>query len=160
MTGYKRRFWWWSEDHRGTPETPGRVVNLLPDSDQCQVWGVAYHVEDSVWEAGVRDQLDYREKGGYTKHQTLFYPLDQADMEPVEVTLYLGDQSHRQFAGPDDIEVMAATILTTVGPSGPNIDYLYNLCDAMRELAPHVKDDHLEELEMKVRELENKSKHS
>ena len=74
------------------------------------------------------------------------------------MTLYLGDQSHRQFAGPDDIQVMATTILTTVGPSGPNIDYLYNLCDAMRELVPHVKDDHLEELEMKVRELE--SKHS
>ena len=154
VKGFKRRFWWWSEDHRGVPGNPGRVVNLLPDSDQSEVWGVAYHVEDSVWEAGVRDQLDHREKGGYTKHTTLFHPLEDTDMEPVMVTLYLGDQTHRQYAGPDDVEVMARTILTSVGPSGPNIDYLYNLCDAMRELVPHIEDDHLTELEGKVKMLE------
>ena len=59
------------------------------------MWGVAYHVEDSVWEGGVRDQLDHREKGGYTQHPATFFPLHEADMEPVTVTLYLGDTDHR-----------------------------------------------------------------
>ena len=155
VRGYKRRFWWWSEDHRGVPGAPGRVVNLLRDEEDSQVWGVAYHVEDSVWEAGVRDQLDHREKGGYTKHTTVFYPQEvEENLEPIEVTLYLGDESHRQFAGPDDLDVMARTILTSVGPSGPNIDYLYNLCEAMRQLVPEVEDKHLHELEEAVRKLE------
>ena len=56
---------------------------------------MAYHVEDSVWEGGVRDQLDHREKGGYTQHPATFFPLHEADMEPVTVTLYLGDTDHR-----------------------------------------------------------------
>ena len=74
VRGYKRRFWWWSEDHRGVPGAPGRVVNLLKDEEDSQVWGVAYHVEDSVWEAGVRDQLDHREKGGYTREVVQVQP--------------------------------------------------------------------------------------
>ena len=57
---------------------------------------MAYHVEDSVWEGGVREQLDHREKGGYTQHPATFFPLHEADMEPVTVTLYLGDTDHRQ----------------------------------------------------------------
>ena len=153
VKGYMRRFWWWSEDHRGVPGSPGRVVNLLPGTGDSEVWGVAYHIEDSVWEAGVRDQLDHREKGGYTQHSTLFYPQDPS-LEPVTVTLYLGDQDHRQYAGPDTLENMARCILHRVGPSGPNKEYLYNLSLAMKELVPHVKDTHLEELEQKVRELE------
>jgi len=129
------------------------VVNLLPDNQKSQVWGVAYYIEDSVWEGGVRDQLDHREKGGYTQHVTLFYPED-TNMEPVTVTLYLGDKDHRQYAGPDSLENMASLILRSVGPSGPNKDYLYNLNLAMKELVPHVVDKHLEELDAKVRELE------
>ena len=49
---------------------------------------------------------------------------------------------------------MATVILTRVGPSGPNKEYLYNLTMAMKELVPHVTDTHLEELDKKVRELE------
>ena len=118
------------------------------------MWGVAYHVEDSVWEGGVRDQLDHREKGGYTQHPATFFPLHEADMEPVTVTLYLGDTDHRQYAGPDEVAVMARTILTSVGPSGPNKEYLYKLCEAMRDLVPHVTDTHLLELEEAVKQLE------
>ena len=49
---------------------------------------------------------------------------------------------------------MAATILRSHGPSGPNIDYLYNLAASMRELVPDEVDLHLEELEAEVRKQE------
>ena len=158
VKGFKRRFWWWSEDHRGVPGSPGRVVNLLPDCESSEVWGVAYYIEDDVWESEVRDQLDYREKGGYSKHETTFYPGQESGETAVRVTLYLGDETHRQFAGPEDLDTMARTILTSAGPSGPNIEYLYNLCQAMRELVPHVEDQHLIELEQRVRQMECSAK--
>ena len=55
-----RRFWWWSVDHRGVKEAPGRVVNLLPADPDSKVWGVAYEIDDKVWEETVRAQLDHR----------------------------------------------------------------------------------------------------
>lgn len=39
------------------------------------------------------------------------------------------------------------------GPSGPNRDYLLNLAHALRIVAPHGNDQHLFELEAKVKEL-------
>ena len=72
--------------------------------------------------------------------------------------MYLGDKTHPQYAGPDSLDTMAQTILTCVGPSGPNIDYLYNLCEAMRDLVPHCQDPHLDQLEQRVRQLEAQQK--
>ena len=53
---------------------------------------------------------------------------------------------------------MARTILTRVGPSGPNIDYLYNLCEAMRDLVPGQTDQHLDQLETRVRQLQEEQR--
>ena len=60
----------------------------------------------------------------------------------------------RQYAGPADLEEMAATVLKSTGPSGRNRDYLYNLAEAMRQLAPSYGDSHLYELEEAVKRLE------
>ena len=47
---------------------------------------------------------------------------------------------------------MAETILTSVGPSGKNIEYLYNLANALRAIDPN--DEHIFQLEKAVRGLE------
>jgi len=45
---------------------------------------------------------------------------------------------------------------SSAGPSGANKDYLLNLAQAFRTVAPHGSDEHLFELETKVKELMRK----
>ncbi|KAH4311477.1 gamma-glutamylcyclotransferase [Parastagonospora nodorum] len=83
IEGYVRRFWQASEDHRGTPEAPGRVVTLidkahwdtLTDHHEPaeRVWGAAYHIP-SKHVAEVREYLDIREINGYSIQFTPFHP--------------------------------------------------------------------------------------
>lgn len=45
--------------------------------------------------------MDHREKGGYNQRKTIFYPKE-TERPPVEVTMYVGLTSHRQYAGPGE----------------------------------------------------------
>ncbi|KJZ76698.1 hypothetical protein HIM_04034 [Hirsutella minnesotensis 3608] len=170
VTGYVRRFWQVSspglrlfEDHRGTPEAPGRVVTLIQKSywDQLtdqhaagpdKVWGVAYRIlSDRV--AQVKDYLDIREINGYSIHYTPFHP---ADGSPSLTTLvYIGTPDNEQFVGPQDPHKLAAHILRSQGPSGLNKDYLYNLHVALQELSPESGDHHISDLAQRVKKLEH-----
>ncbi|KAL5113643.1 hypothetical protein ACEQ8H_008482 [Pleosporales sp. CAS-2024a] len=84
IQGYVRRFWQCNgEDHRGTPDAPGRVVTLidrahwetLTDHHAAAdvVWGAAYHIP-TAHVASVREYLDIREVNGYSIQFTPFYP--------------------------------------------------------------------------------------
>ena len=52
----------------------------------------------------VEPHLDHREKGGYNQTRTLFYPRDDemspVKTSPVEVVMYVGLTTNRQYAGP------------------------------------------------------------
>ncbi|KAM0712195.1 hypothetical protein Q7P37_011289 [Cladosporium fusiforme] len=82
IEGYVRRFWQASQDHRGTPEDPGRVVTLidrqlwetLTDHHATappRVWGAAYRIP-SKHVAEVKEYLDIREINGYSIQYTPF----------------------------------------------------------------------------------------
>ena len=140
---------------RGVPEAPGRVVNLIKsDNEQDKVWGMAYEIDDDTWKSNVMHHLDHRERGGYTQHTIRFHPktpLAELPAEGVDVTVYVGLETHRQYAGPASLEEMAATIATAIGPSGRNADYLFNLAEAMRSIDP--QDEHIFQLEQVVRQI-------
>jgi len=167
LKGYVRRFAQASHDHRGTPERPGRVVTLIhkeewdvfssadPFPDDDIVWGVAYEI-DPDYAAEVRDYLDYREKDGYTLEEIDIYGYEHGQENVVfhGAYCYVGKSDNPSFIGSEPIEQLSQHIWHSVGPSGPNKEYVYRLADAVRSLAPESHDSHLFALETRLRELD------
>jgi cation transport protein ChaC len=58
---FSRRFWQGSPDHRGTPQSPGRVVTLIEQADAI-CWGNAYRLNQASATQTLK-HLDHREKG-------------------------------------------------------------------------------------------------
>ena len=115
------------------------------------VWGQAYKIpEGSVQK--IINQLDYREKDGYKLTLVTFYPRDD-NIEPFNLSLYIGNKHNPFFLGSAPIKDIAQQIYEAEGPSGRNIDYLLNLATASRELFPGVCDDHLFTLEQEVKAI-------
>lgn len=153
ILGYKRRFYQHSVDHRGVPEKPGRVVTLIPSKfPNSTVWGVAYRIRAEDIDE-VTKHLDFREKNGYSKKTVTFHP-NNSEYLPFPLTLYVAVEENESYAGPAAIEDIAQQVVTSIGPSGSNKEYVYNLAEAMRQLAPNAEDEHLFALEKAVKEID------
>ncbi|KAK9451105.1 ChaC-like protein-domain-containing protein [Limtongia smithiae] len=171
ISGYVRRFWQLSHDHRGTPEQPGRVVTLVereywqsldgdPHSDVSgeKTFGIAYKiVPDEV--PAVSAALDLREQDGYSAH---FVPFTASDpsLPQLHCIVYIGTPDNEAFAGVErDIDALAKVIYESEGPSGRNSEYLFKLADALTTLhSQHddlYEDIHVSELARKVKMLES-----
>ena len=120
-----RRFWQGSHDHRGTPESPGRVLTLVKQPGAICV-GMAYRITP-----GEFAHLDHREKNGYLR---LLTEIEFQDQSSVEGVFYVARDDNAAFLGPaSDIEI-ADQIAAAEGPSGTNRDYVLQLADALRQL--------------------------
>lgn len=136
ISGWARRFWQGSHDHRGTPQAPGRVVTLVRQPEAtCK--GMAYRVSPEVFE-----HLDVREKNGYLRFST---PMVFDDGSSTEGLVYIATEDNAAFLGPAPVVEMARQIASSSGPSGPNSEYLLKLAEAIRALDSH--DPHVFELE-------------
>lgn len=122
---------------------------------QEEVWGVAYKIPVSQ-ATNVRQHLNFREVGGYQTVHINFHPADSS-LPPFELDIYIGSPTNPFFVGPAPVSDIARQICSSVGPSGRNDEYLFRLADAMRIIAPHVRDHHLFELEHEVRKLQSGS---
>jgi cation transport protein ChaC len=143
ITGWTRRFWQGSHDHRGTESAPGRVATLVPEPGAV-CGGMAYLITPEVF-----GHLDHREKNGYLRLAT---DIAFDDGGSVEGLVYIATADNAAFLGDAPERDIARQIAASRGPSGANRDYLIELAQALRELGkddPHVfaLEKHLEEFD-------------
>ncbi|KAK5702455.1 hypothetical protein LTR17_022288 [Elasticomyces elasticus] len=174
----------YGQDHRGTPESPGRVVTLIDRqlwetlTDQHasappRVWGAAYRIP-APHVAEVKQYLDIREINGYSIQYTPFNKPKPQDMSatyqtvhsasdaqgdvPAEIPrclVYIGLPENPQFLGPQDPQKLAEHIMRSRGPSGENRDYLFQLEEALDGLSRESGDEHVTDLVRRCRVIED-----
>jgi cation transport regulator ChaC len=144
ITGWTRRFWQGSHDHRGTEAAPGRVVTLVPDEGAVCA-GMAYLITPEVFA-----HLDHREKNGYLRLAIEIHFDDGGGSE--EGLVYIATADNAAFLGEAPESDIARQIATSVGPSGRNRDYLTDLADALRTLGK--EDEHVFAIEQHLAGLE------
>ncbi|MDM7861379.1 gamma-glutamylcyclotransferase [Alteromonas sp. ASW11-36] len=141
--GYARRFWQGSHDHRGTPESPGRVLTLSPKKDE-KCFGRVFKVTHDVF-----DHLDHREKNGYLRE---LIDVELTSGEHIQALVYIAAPENAAYLGAADEHAIAQHIFNAKGPSGRNRDYVYQLAAALRK---HQQvDPHVFAIEAALRQLE------
>lgn len=148
----------------------GRVVTLVKtDSENDKVYGLAYEIHSNNMEKTF-ENLHFREKCGYSLKEVVFYPNE--DSKPITCICYYANEDNLYYSPSDDLSLLSAQIHGSVGPSGTNKEYLYNLCHALRNLIHQMSSNkhneenelneiliyekHLFELESMVKQIENR----
>ena len=150
LSGWQRRFWQGSHDHRGTPDNPGRVVTLVREPEATCV-GMAYLIS-ATKVAAVLEHLDFREKNGYQRFDAPinFIGTESArqqtssEASEVKALVYVATPDNFAHLGPATDEAIAEQIAKSVGPSGSNREYLLELHRALGDLG--TSDAHINRL--------------
>ena len=147
ISGWSRRFWQGSVDHRGVPGKPGRVVTLV-ESANVVCRGIAYRLGAEALDSTLA-HLDFRERGGYERLQ-IELSLDNG--KSVSGITYFADEHNRNYLGDADINVIAKQVATARGPSGRNSEYVYRLETALDVI--DAQDAHVTDIANQLRLLE------
>lgn len=147
----------------------GRVVTLVKsENDEDKVYGIAYEIHSDNMEKTF-ENLHFREKCGYSLKEVTFYPKSDSECKPISCVCYYANEDNSYYSPSEDLSLISAQIYKSIGPSGTNKEYLYNLCHALRHLLRNdnekcendefneifKQESHLFLLETMVKQLEN-----
>ncbi|KAJ7562138.1 hypothetical protein O6H91_03G056000 [Diphasiastrum complanatum] len=151
---YRRVFYQGNTDHRGSPENPGRTVTLQPQEGAI-CWGVAYRVSGNDSEQLVLSYLEVREKEYDVRAYLDFFTVESSSKPAISgVLVYIGSSNrsdNKFYLGPAPVEEIASQIARSVGPAGPNHEYLFKLEEALRKIGR--EDEGVIELADEVRKM-------
>ncbi|XP_064622835.1 putative glutathione-specific gamma-glutamylcyclotransferase 2 [Lineus longissimus] len=152
IKGFSRRFWQTNATHRGTPDKPGRVATLVPDTEST-VWGLAYEV---IGQKNIRNamrHLNGREVmcGGYCLMLANFHPEGEAEVT-LPVLAYTATEKNQHYSTTSLTE-LAEQVVAAEGPAGHNVEYVLRIVDFMKEHVGCEHDNHLLELNRLIRTL-------
>ncbi len=89
-------------------------------------------------------KLDHREKGGYERHRVEVH----VEGDRIDALVYVATSDNPNYLGPASISEIAAQVRGSSGPSGPNLEYVLRLADALRHIG--AEDAHVFELAAEV----------
>ena len=139
VSGWARRLWQGSPDHRGVPDAPGLVATLVRAPEET-CGGLAYRV-DSAAKNDILAELDVREQAGFVRAM-----VSVADSPGgasfAEALTYVAAPENAHFMGPLEAPAIAAWVASRRGPSGPNREYVERLHRALQGLA--IADHHVD----------------
>lgn len=92
--------------------------------------------------------LDHREKGGYER---LELPIFFDDRSSVIGITYFAGPANPNYLGEASVRDIAKQVISAAGPSGPNIEYVLQLENALSEMGAF--DEHVSEVATMTREL-------
>jgi len=87
--------------------------------------------------------LDYREKGGYERVEVEAELVGNEEAR-VQAVTWVAHPDNPNHLGPADLPAMVAQIRASVGPSGPNAEYVLRLSETLRTWG--IEDPHVEEV--------------
>lgn len=137
VTDWSRRFWQGSHDHRGTIESPGRVLTLVSfPGEHCE--GRVFGIAKADVEQTLKD-LDYREKNGYERQQL---SVRTQELGSIDALTYIAPTNNSAWLGDASDKVIAEQIRHSHGPSGSNKEYVLSLHEAL--VADGIQDEHIQ----------------
>jgi cation transport regulator ChaC len=145
IKGYKRVWYLLSACHRGTRERPGRVVTLMT-SESDITSGIAYCIKRDKAEQIFKNLC--KRESSYVRLLTKVFVKE--NIVGCDAFMYYVNETDPDYS-PGEEEEIAQQIAVSVGPTGPNRDYLFNITKSLRENG--IPDPQMEKLEIRVREL-------
>lgn len=130
ISGYQKKFCFWTTLSRGSRENPGLMMGLL-EGGECH--GVAFRISS----ANVTTELDvlFRREMSHYIYLPTWVTAQCADTNQSFKTLtFVVDVNNPRFAHNLDRDQTIRTLATAEGPLGRNCDYLFQLSEKLQEL--------------------------